>query len=167
MDSLDLTHFLFCFLFVVYAARQPWGTNSKDKVSCSHGCLPKSAPSNNGEKRAEELLEEIFKTSLALEDFYWCVSDECQLAPADSIKKRDSTCTLHGCLYTGPASITGNKKGVPLCDNKFGPKEDYKSCQFRVCTTDGCNFSAAPSNLPHALAAVISGVLSLTGSRRS
>jgi hypothetical protein len=155
------------YLLRLHAARQPWGTNSEDQVSCSHGCLPKSVPSKNGAKRAEELLEELFKTSLALEDFYWCVSDECQLAPADSIKKRDSTCTLHGCLYTGPASITGNKKGVPLCDNKLGPKDDYKSCQFRVCTTDGCNFSAAPSKLPHALAAVISGVLALTVSRRS
>ena len=34
-------------------------------------------------------------------------------------------------------------------------------CKFRTCTTDGCNFSAAPNNAPHALAAVISGLLSL------
>jgi len=84
-----------------------------------------------------------------------------------SIKKRDSTRNLHGCLYTGPAWITGNKKGIPLCENKFGPQDDYQRCQLRMCTTDGCNFSVAPSNLPHALFAVISGVLALTVSRRS
>jgi hypothetical protein len=60
----------------VRARAQRWGTKSEDRVSCSHACLPKSVPSENGEKRAEELLEEFFKTRLALEDFYSCVGDE-------------------------------------------------------------------------------------------
>ena len=58
------------------ARAQRWGTKSEDRVSCSHALLPKSVPSKNGEKRAEELLEEFFKTRLALEDFYSCVGDE-------------------------------------------------------------------------------------------
>ena len=41
------------------------------QVSCSHGCLPKSIETKTGQKNAEELLEEIFKTSLAVENFYW------------------------------------------------------------------------------------------------
>jgi len=41
------------------------------QVSCSHGCLLKSIKTITGQKNAEELVEEIFTTSLAVENFYW------------------------------------------------------------------------------------------------
>ena len=135
-----------------------------DQVSCSHGCLPRSVKSNKGELSAEKLLEQIFKTSLALENFYWCPSWEpaggrCTLPPANAIKKREGSCTLDGCLYTGPAADQVDGKG--LCDNNVEDNDNW-SCKFRVCTSDGCNYSAAPStNTAHGLAVVVCGMLSL------
>ena len=147
-------------------------------MSCSHGCVPKSVQSNKGELSAEKLLEEIFKTSLALENFYWCPSWKseqpglCMLPPTSAIKKREASCTLDGCLYTGPGADRGtDAKGHVrgLCDNNVEDNDNW-SCKFRVCTTDGCNFSAAPStNTANGLAAVVSVVCSvaLTAVHRS
>ena len=151
---------------------QPDPTSGGDQVSCSHGCLPKSVKSKTGDSTAAAVLEEIFKTSLAIEDNYWCALGErvCKMASADQIKKRDGACTGDGCLYTGPANVhlkgswgSGQAYARGLCDdslNKIG--NGGWSCKFRVCEADACNFSAAPSSsAPIAFAAVIAGVLSL------
>ena len=60
--------------------------------------------------QAAAVLEEIFKTSLATEDNYWCsLGPACKMTLPDQIKKRDAACTGDGCLYTGPANERLNK----------------------------------------------------------
>jgi len=128
--------------------------------------------------QAKPLLEEIFKTSLSVEEYYWCNRDtqttkngyvvppnvalasQCRLTRSDEIMKRDPSCQGEDCLYTGPTPLRYWNPKPGMCDDDASKKK-YWSCKFRTCGTDGCNFSAAPNNSPHALAAVISGVLSL------
>ena len=127
--------------------------------------------------QAAAVLEEIFKTSLAIEDNYWCTLGEgvCKMASPDQIKKRDAACTSDDCIYTGPANVrkgslgTGQAYARGLCDDSTQSTNSLNktvnggwSCKFRVCEADACNFSAAPSSsAPIASAAVIAGVLSL------
>ena len=129
--------------------------------------------------QAAAVLEEIFKTSLAIEDNYWCALGEsvCKMVSPDQIKKRDAACTGDGCLYTGPANIHlkgswgfGQAYARGLCDDNT-PQKTWRrnkivnggwSCKFHVCQADGCNFSAAPLSSPRiAFDAVIAGMLSL------
>jgi hypothetical protein len=190
---------LFIFSLVcllrLHAAQQPDATvlatggehevHSRDKVSCSHGCVPASVKARGGEMQSQAVLEEIFKTSLAVEEYYWCVAtcdrvcgingdtttagiksnkglaNQCKLVRTDEIKKRDPSCQGDSCLYTGPTPMrTKRKPKEGMCDDD-SKNGKYWSCKFRTCNTDGCNFSAAPNNAPHAFAAVISCVLSL------
>ena len=159
----------------MHAAQQPDATryhNRDDKVSCSHGCVPASVKARGGEMQSQAVLEEIFKTSLAVEEYYWCnrdtgikanaaLANQCTLVRTDQIKKRDPSCQGDSCLYTGPTPMrTKRKPKEGMCDDD-SKNGKYWSCKFRTCNTDGCNFSAAPNNAPHALAAVISCVLSL------
>ena len=118
--------------------------------------------------QAAAVLEEIFKTSLAIEDNYWCALGEgvCKMASPDQIKTRDAACTSDDCLYTGPANVhlkgsrgLGQAYARGLCDDSTS---NGRSCKFRVCEADACNFSAAPSSsAPSASATMIAGVLSL------
>lgn len=171
----------------MHAAQQPDATryhNRDDKVSCSHGCVPASVKARGGEMQSQAVLEEIFKTSLAVEEYYWCVAtcdrvcgingdtttagiksnkglaNQCKLVRTDEIKKRDPSCQGDSCLYTGPTPLRYWRPKEGMCDDD-SKNGKYWSCKFRTCNTDGCNFSAAPNNAPHALAAVISCVLSL------
>ena len=161
-------------LLCLHAAQQPDATKFHgyaDKASCSHGCVPASVKARGGEMQAQAVLQEIFKTSLALEEYYWCnrdtgiqsnavLANQCTLARPDEIRKRDPSCQGDNCLYTGPTPLRYWKPKAGMCDDDAN-KGQYWSCKFRTCNTDGCNFSAAPNNAPHALAVVISGVLSL------
>jgi hypothetical protein len=76
--------------------------------------------------QAAAVLEEIFKTSLATEDNYWCsLGPACKMTLPDQIKKRDVACT-DGCLYTGPANVrlksswgSGQAYAAGLCNDRY------------------------------------------------
>ena len=194
-------------LLRLHAAQQPDSTIlwRADPISCSHGCLPKSVQARGGEIQAQTVLEHIFKTSLTVEEYYWCdrggefMDDmnsrgwgplkeiqvgwtsrqaQCKLARPDEITKRHASCSGDDCLYTGPAPVrmwhvdwryggarydVGNMELKPkagLCD-KDVEKGQHWGCTFRTCTTDGCNFSAAPNSATHAFSVIILSVFSL------
>ena len=148
-----------------------------EAFSCSFGCLPQSIQTAKGQMNATDYVEEIFKTSLARENDYWCDNvcegllygkgpcasgsylggtvETCKLISTDNIKKRDASCTKD-CLYTGPSAV--GTQG--LCNRK---DKDPWGCKFQICNTTGCNFSGAPYGMsaPSAVVGLISTLLSL------
>ena len=63
--------------------------------------------------------------------------------------------------HTHARARTHTHTHTGLCDNNV-EENDYWSCKFRVCKTDGCNFSAAPTLMAgRACAAVLAAVLAL------
>ena len=158
--------------------------------SCSHGCLPKTLQSVGGVKNSSEALKDIFRTSLAVENYYWCKDtanelrhpehpryDEtwsCMAIPVESIRKSDLECnSSKGCQHEGPVPgpIKGTDPKVLELDRPqegvCGAPERYggiASCKFYVCSDDGCNFSGTSRTKHNALLITFAGVISALAS---
>jgi hypothetical protein len=118
-------------LLCLHADQQPDATKFNgyaDKASCSHGCVPASVKARGGEMQAQAVFQEIFKTSLAVEEYYWCTRDkgiksnaglanQCLLARPDEIRQRDPSCQGDNCLYTGPTPLRYWNPKAGMCDD--------------------------------------------------
>jgi len=155
-----------------------------EAVSCSHGCLPKTLTSMGGAKNSSEVLEDIFRMSLAVENYYWCMDTEdllrqpgykpqdtttCMAIPVESIRKSDLECKSgKDCLYTGP--IPGPIQGADPKVLELSRPQDglcgngLLSCKFYVCSDDGCNFSGTSRTNHSALFITFAGVISALAS---